>query len=165
MSLFFIFSSSLLTCYSLVCHFHSYLLSYLLIVFQVSLFASHLSPRRCPSTAGCCPPSVPSIIFCLFQAVPSLLCRLAIFCFVVPLISSLSLVVSLEVFPWFLFLCVFVCLLLLLFFLLLFFFSKQRRAALILAYISSFVVSGSSFLVFVCLFVVVVFFQNSAMLL
>ena len=25
----------------------------------------HLSPRLCPSTAGCSPPSVPSIVFCL----------------------------------------------------------------------------------------------------
>ena len=28
-------------------------------------FLFHLSPRLCPSTAGCSPPSIPSIVFCL----------------------------------------------------------------------------------------------------
>ena len=59
----------------------------------------HLSPRPCPSTAGCSPPSMPSIVLCLllscFRWFPlSLLCRLAIFCLVVLLISSLSLVAT-----------------------------------------------------------------------
>ena len=57
----------------------------------------HLSPRLCPSTARCSPPSVPSIVFCLLLSCskwspPSLLCHLAIFRLVVLLISSLSLV-------------------------------------------------------------------------
>ena len=56
----------------------------------------HLSPRLCPSTAGCSPPSVPSIVLCLLLSCykcfpPSLLCRLAIFYLVVPFISFLSL--------------------------------------------------------------------------
>ena len=30
-----------------------------------SNFTFHLSPRSCPSTAGCSPPSMPSIVLCL----------------------------------------------------------------------------------------------------
>ena len=60
----------------------------------------HLSPRLCPSTAGCIPPSMPSFVLCLLLScsswfLPSLLCRLAIFCLVISLISSLSLVATL----------------------------------------------------------------------
>ena len=60
-------------------------------------FTFHRSHILCPSTAGCNPPSMSSIVFCLLLSCsrwfpPSLLCRLAIFCFVVLLISSLSLV-------------------------------------------------------------------------
>ena len=59
-------------------------------------FTFHLSPRLCPSPAGCSPPSVPSIVLCLLLSCskwfpPSLLCHLAIF----SLISSLSLVATL----------------------------------------------------------------------
>ena len=59
-----------------------------------------LSPRLCPSTAGCSSPSVLSIVFCPLLSCsrwfsPPLLCRLAILYLVVPLISSLSLVVTL----------------------------------------------------------------------
>ena len=55
------------------------------------------SPRLCPSTAGCSPPSVPSIVLChlLFSSrwfPPSLLCHPAIFCLIIPFISSLALV-------------------------------------------------------------------------
>ena len=62
-------------------------------------FTFNLSPRLCPSTARCSPPSVSSIVLCLLPSwsrwfPPSLLCRLAIFCLVVLLISSLSLVAS-----------------------------------------------------------------------
>ena len=64
-----------------------------------SPFTCHL-PRLCPSTVGCSPPSVPSIVLCLLLSCsrwfpPSLLCHLAIFYLVIPLISSLSLVASL----------------------------------------------------------------------
>ena len=50
----------------------------------------HLSPELCPSTAGCSPPSTPSVVFrlsflCLRWFPPSLLCRLAIVYLVVPL--------------------------------------------------------------------------------
>ena len=60
----------------------------------------HLSPGPCPSTAGCSPPSVPSIVFCLLLSCsrgfpPSLLCCAAIFYLVLPLISSFSLVATL----------------------------------------------------------------------
>ena len=59
-------------------------------------FAFHL----CLSTAGCSPPSVSSIVSCLLLSCsrlfpPSLLRRLAIFCMVVLLSSSLSLVATL----------------------------------------------------------------------
>ena len=88
------------------------------------------SPRLCPSTAGCSPPSMSSIVLCLLlscftfylgfvhplqdvalrQCLPlsclllscsrwfplSLLCRLAIFCLIVFLISSFSLVAILQ---------------------------------------------------------------------
>ena len=59
----------------------------------------HLSPRLYPSTAGRSPPSMSSIVFCLLLSCsrwfpPPLLC-LAIFCLVVLLISSLSLVATL----------------------------------------------------------------------
>ena len=59
-----------------------------------------LSPRLCPSTAGRSPPSVSSFVFCLLLSwsrwfPPSLVCRLSIFCLVVLLISSLSLVATL----------------------------------------------------------------------
>ena len=61
----------------------------------------HLPPRLCPSTVGCSPPSMPSIVLCLLLSCsrwfpPSLLCRLAIFCLVVPLISFLSLVATVQ---------------------------------------------------------------------
>ena len=64
-------------------------------------FTIHLSPRLYPSTAGCSPPSVPSIVLCLLLSSfkwfpPFLLCRLAIFCLVIPLISSLSLVATVR---------------------------------------------------------------------
>ena len=64
------------------------------------LFTFHLSPRLCPFSALCSPPSMPSIVLCLLPFCsrwfpPSLLCRLAIFYLVVPLISSLSLVATL----------------------------------------------------------------------
>ena len=66
---------------------------------SVSCF--HLSPRFCPSAAGCSPPSMPSIVLRLLLSCsrwfpPSLLGRLAIFCLVVLLISSLSLVATLQ---------------------------------------------------------------------
>ena len=72
-------------------------------VFHCPLFIAflfHLSPRLCPSTAGCSPPSMSSVVFCLLLSSsrwfpPSLLCRLAIFCLVVLLISSLFLVATL----------------------------------------------------------------------
>ena len=59
-----------------------------------------LSFRFCPSTAGCSPPSMSSIVLCLLLSCsrwfpPSLLCRLAIFYMAVLLISSLSLVATL----------------------------------------------------------------------
>ena len=79
--------------------------SAMLICFGVSYLLFLLSPRLCPSIAGCSPPSMPSIAFCLLLSCsrwlpPSLLCRLAIFCLVVPLISSLPLVATLgSVFP------------------------------------------------------------------
>ena len=65
----------------------------------VPLILFHLSPRLCPSTAGCSPPSMSSIVFCLLLSCsrwfpPYLLCRLAIFYLAVPLISSLSLVAT-----------------------------------------------------------------------
>ena len=46
------------------------------------------SSRLCPSTAGCSPPSMSSIVVCLLLSLsrwfpPSLLCHLAIFCLVV----------------------------------------------------------------------------------
>ena len=71
----------------------------LAFVFHV-YFTFHLSPRLCASSAGCSPPSVSSIVFCLLLSCsrwfpPSLLCCLAIFCLVVLLISSLSLVATL----------------------------------------------------------------------
>ena len=57
------------------------------------------SHRLCPSTAGCSPPSMPSIVVCLGLSCstwfPPLLCCLATFWLVVLLIFSLSLVVSL----------------------------------------------------------------------
>ena len=54
----------------------------------------------CPSIAGCSPPLVSSIVFCLLLSCswwfpPSLLRRLAIFCLVVLLICYLSLVATL----------------------------------------------------------------------
>ena len=60
------------------------------------IFTFHLSLRLCPSTVGCSRPPVPSVISCLLFSYsrsfsPSLLCRLAIFFLVVPLIPSLSL--------------------------------------------------------------------------
>ena len=61
----------------------------------------HLPPSTfCPSTAGCSPPSMSSIVPCLLIShsswfPPSLLRRLAIFYLIVPLISSLSLVATL----------------------------------------------------------------------
>ena len=63
-------------------------------------FTFHLSPRLCPSTAGCSPPSMSPIVLCLLLYCfrwfpPSFLCHLAIFCIVVLLISSLSLVAAL----------------------------------------------------------------------
>ena len=56
--------------------------------------------RFCPCTAGCSPQSMSSIVFCLLLSCfrwfpPSLLCRLAIFCMVILLISSLFLVATL----------------------------------------------------------------------
>ena len=59
-------------------------------------FQFHLSPRLFPSTAGCSPPPLSSLVLCLLLSCsrwfpPSLLCRLAIFCLVVLLISSLDL--------------------------------------------------------------------------
>ena len=58
--------------------------------------------RLCPSTAGCSPPSMSSIVVCLLLSKsrwfpPSLLCHLAIFCLVVLWASSLSLVATLCV--------------------------------------------------------------------
>ena len=66
---------------------------------SVCCFIFHLSPRLCSSTAGCSPLSMSSIVLCLLLSCfmwfpPSLFCRLAIFCIVVLLISSLSLVVT-----------------------------------------------------------------------
>ena len=60
----------------------------------------HLSSRLCPSTAGCSPPSMSSIVLwqvfsCSRWFPPTLLRHLAIFCLLVPLISSLSLVCTL----------------------------------------------------------------------
>ena len=57
---------------------------------------SSSSSRLCPSTAGCSPPSMSSIVVCLSLSYSrwfplSLLCHLTIFCLVVLLISSLSL--------------------------------------------------------------------------
>ena len=54
-------------------------------------FHLHLSPRLCPSTAGCSHPSMSSTALCLLLSCSrwfphSLLCRLAIFYLVVPLI-------------------------------------------------------------------------------
>ena len=59
-----------------------------------------LSPRLCPSTAGCSPPSMPARLLCLLLSCPrwfpqSLLCRLAIFHLVVRLISFFILVAPL----------------------------------------------------------------------
>ena len=58
------------------------------------------SSRLCPSTAGCSPPSVSSIVVCLLLSLsrwfpPSLLRHLAIFCLVDLLISSLSFIATL----------------------------------------------------------------------
>ena len=58
------------------------------------------SPWHYPFTAGCNPPSMSSIAFCLLLSCsrwfpPSLVCRLAIFCLVVLSISSLFLVATL----------------------------------------------------------------------
>ena len=66
----------------------------------IDFFTFHLSPWFSPSAVECSPPSMPSVVFCLLLSFsrwfpPSLLCRLAIFCLVVPLISSLSLVATL----------------------------------------------------------------------
>ena len=57
----------------------------------------HLSPRLCPSTAGCGPPSMSSFAFCLLPSCSrwfsaSLLCCLVSFYVVILLISSLSMV-------------------------------------------------------------------------
>ena len=45
---------------------------------SVHNFNSHLLPRLCPSTTGCIPPTMPSIVFCLmlysFRVVSLLLC-------------------------------------------------------------------------------------------
>ena len=65
------------------------------------LLLSHLSPRLCPSTAECNLTSMPSIVLCLFLSCsrwfpPSFSCCLAIIYLVVPLISSISLVVSVQ---------------------------------------------------------------------
>ena len=64
-------------------------------------FCFHLSPRLCPSTARCCPTSVPPTVLCLLLSCsrwfpPSLLCRLAILYLVAPLIPSLSLVATVH---------------------------------------------------------------------
>ena len=53
------------------------------------------SVSLCPSTTGCSPPSMPSVVVCLMLSCsrrfpPSLLCRFATFCLVVLLIFSLS---------------------------------------------------------------------------
>ena len=41
------------------------------VAMTFSPFAFHLSPRLCPSTAGCSPPSMSSVIFCvLFSSDP-----------------------------------------------------------------------------------------------
>ena len=37
---------------------------------RAGIFTFHVSPRVCPSTAGCSPPSKPSIVFCLLFPVP-----------------------------------------------------------------------------------------------
>ena len=58
-------------------------------MFHLSPF--YLSPRLCPSTAGCSLPSMISIVLCCFP-VPGGSLLPAIFCLVVPLISSFSLV-------------------------------------------------------------------------
>ena len=60
---------------------------------------SSSSSRLCPSTAGCSPPWMSSIVVCLLLSLsrwfpPSLLCHLAIFCLVVLWTSSLSLVAT-----------------------------------------------------------------------
>ena len=69
----------------------------------LSSYLSHFSCRRCLSTAGCNPPTVPSVVLCwlLFCSrwfPPSLLHCLAIICLVVLLIFSLSLVATLCIF-------------------------------------------------------------------
>ena len=86
------------------------LLSYVHAIVCSIVSSSHLSPGPCPSAAGCSPPpppptpppssNPPSIVLCLLLSCsrwfpPSLLCRLAIFYLVFPLISSLSLVATL----------------------------------------------------------------------
>ena len=68
---------------------------------RVIPFTFHLSPRLCPSSAGCSPPLTHSIVFCLLffcsrWFLPSLLCRLAIFCVVVLSIPFLSLVATVR---------------------------------------------------------------------
>ena len=58
-----------------------------------------ISLRICPSTAGCSPPPMLPIAFCLMLSCcgwsPPLLCYLTIFCLVAPMISFLSLVATL----------------------------------------------------------------------
>ena len=54
-----------------------------------------------PPTAGCSAPSLPPIVLCLLLSCsrwfqPPLLCRLAIFCLGVPVITSLSLVTNVQ---------------------------------------------------------------------
>ena len=68
--------------------------------FTGSSHTFHFSPKLCASTSGCSPPSTPSVVVCLLLPCSrwfpsSLLCRLAIFYVVVPLIFSLSLVATL----------------------------------------------------------------------
>ena len=62
-------------------------------------FLLHFSPRLCPSTAGCSPPSMSSIVLSvafLFQVVPSFLVMSSFHLLLGrPLVSSLSLVVTL----------------------------------------------------------------------
>ena len=67
---------------------------------SIFVSSSLSSSRLCPSTAGCSPPSMSSIVVCLLLSwsrwFPAfLLCHLAIFCLVIPLISSFSLVATL----------------------------------------------------------------------
>ena len=42
--------------------------SYCVVVLVVIIIIFHLLPRLCPSTAGCSPPSVPSIVLSLLLA-------------------------------------------------------------------------------------------------